>query len=342
MDVAFFHHYSLTHGGGGEGFVVELANFLARKGHTVEVHALPFRRRKATLLLDDSVAYCERWVHRSRSEVAYEVYAPGVTGLFRQRGPRIAGLHGAVVMDFESPARFYLRQGPYVAGAYLVRRSRGPRYLADFDAVHAVSPVPLSHRHLYVLPNWVDCTKSAEALELKARRAETFTVLYVGKPSYTKGFDLFAAVSERVPHEDIRFVAIGPPDRKFGGGGRVEWVGYVPHEEMWKAYARASVLLHPTRQESSGRAILESLAAGTPVITTPIPCHRSFELPLDYASTPAEMAAKVEGYYRRWKDDSSAELFARTAMTSVARFDSNAVLPRYERMLTEVLENGGS
>jgi glycosyltransferase involved in cell wall biosynthesis len=179
-------------------------------------------------------------------------------------------------------------------------------------------------------------------LELKVQRAETFTVLYVGKPSYTKGFDLFAAVSELVTGSDIRFVAVGPPDRKFDGGGRVDWVGYIPHEEMWKTYARASVLLHPTRQETSGRAILESLAAGTPVITTPIPCHRSFQLPLDYASTLAEMASKVEEHYRRWKDDSSEQSSAQRAAASVARFDSNILLPRYERMLTEVLENDGS
>jgi glycosyltransferase involved in cell wall biosynthesis len=343
MDVAFFHHYSLTFGGGGERFIAELSNFLSGRGHSVEVHALPFRRRKAALGLGEDVPYCEKWLHRSTSEIAYIVYAPAVARLFRHRGPQVAGLHGAVVMDFKSPPRFYFRQGPFVAAAYVFRRSQGSKYLKGFDAVHTVSPVTLSHPHLYMLPNWVDCSHASQALELKKRKGDAFTVLYVGKPSYTKGFDLFAAVSELSTARDMRFVAVSPPDPKFNGQGRVEWGGYIPHEEMWRLYASASVLLHPTRQESFGRVILESLASGTPVITTSIPSHQSLGLPLEYASSIPEMWAKLKDHYGRWKTgyDDYVES-AQGAMESVARFDSRVLLPRYESMLREVLANGAS
>ena len=341
MDIAFFHHYSLSHAGGGERFITELANFLSDRGHAVEVHALPFRRRDVPIQLEGNVPYCEKWFHRSKTEIAYHVYAPTVSRLFLHKGPRIAGLHGAVVMDFESPAAFYLRQGAFVAGAYVVRRSLGSRYLSGFDAVHAVSPIDLTHPRLYVLPNWVACSNSCRALELKKERGDTFTVLYVGKPSYTKGFDMFVAVSESCQANDVRFVAVFPPDPKFNHQGKVEWMGYVPHEQMWEVYARASVLLHPTRQETFGRVILESLASGTPVITTPIPCHQALGLDLDYASTVPEMRLKLEGMYARWKSDYAAYLrAANEAVESVARYDSQVLLPRYESMFREVLSDG--
>jgi glycosyltransferase involved in cell wall biosynthesis len=343
MDVAFFHHYSLSFGGGGERFIVELSNFLVNRGHSVEVHALPFRRRKVALGLDKDVPYCEKWIHRSNSEIAYLVYAPTVARLFRHNGPEVAGLHGAVVMDFESPPKFYFRQGPLVASAYILRRSQGSKYLIGFDAVHTVSPVSLSHPHLYILPNWVNCSHSSEALELKKRKSDTFTVLYVGKPSYTKGFDLFAGVSELSTEKDIRFVAVFPPDPNFNGQGKVEWIGHIPHEDIWKLYAGAAVLLHPTRQESFGRVILESLAAGTPVITTPIPSHQSLGLSLEYASSIPEMWAKVHDHYVRWKTDYDGYIAsAQSAAESIARFDSRVLLPQYEGMLREVLANGVS
>lgn len=340
MHVAFFHHYSLTHGGGGEWFVTELANFLSGQGHIIEIHALPFRRREAAIQLHRSVMYCEGPIHRSKAEIVYHVYAPFVSSLLLCRAPKIAGLHGAVVMDFESPPTFYMKQGPFVAGAYIARELLGSAYLRGFDAVHAVSPVRLPHRRIFVLPNWVDCTNSLRALEMKRERDDIFRVLYVGKPSYTKGFDKFAELSELVKADDIEFVAVFPPDPNYKGQGNIRWLGYVPHERLWEVYATASVLLHPTRQETFGRVILESLAAGTPVITTLIQSHRSLGLSLDFASTVSEMRSKLEEIYHRWASHYEDYLHrARAAAESVVRFDSRILLPQYEKMLQVVLDD---
>ena len=337
MRIAFFHHYSLTHGGGGERFLLELANFLARKGHRIEIHALPFRGRNVRFQMEPGVRYCEGLLHRADADVSYHVYAPLVSHAFRCNAPRIAGLHGAVVADYESPASFYFHQGPFVAGAYVARQTIGQIDLEAFDAVHAVSPVPLSHPPVHVLPNWVDRSNSARALALKRNRADTFGVLYVGKPSYTKGFDRVAALSELLSGSGIEFWAAFPPDPAYQGGDHVKWLGYTPHEEMWKLYARASVLLHPTRQETFGRVILESLAAGTPVVTTPIPSHRSLALPLEYASTLPEMKTTIERLHQQWRTDYDGYVRSAAAQAEdVARFDAQVLLPRYESMLVQV------
>jgi len=337
LRVAFFHHYSLTHGGGGEGFLIELANFLASRGHRVEIHALPFRRRNVSPHLRQGVTYCEGVVHHAEADVSYHMYAPMLSHLFHCSGPRIAGLHGAVVADYDSPAGFYFRQGPYVAGAYVFRETVGRFDLDGFNLIHAVSPVPISHPPVRVLPNWVDCSNSARALEHKREPEGVFSVLYVGKPSYTKGFDRFEALSEMLSGNGIEFWAAFPPDPAYHGNARIKWLGYIPHEEMWGVYAKASVLLHPTRQETFGRVILESLAAGTPVITTPIPSHTSLQLPLEYAATLPNMKAAIERIHAQWQTD--YDDYYRSAAASaheVTRFDAQVLLPQYEDMVREV------
>ncbi len=343
MRIAFFHHYSLTHGGGGERFLVELANYLVSRGHQVAIHAFPFRRREASFELAPGVTYCESLVHHEKADVAYYMYAPLAHFAFAFRGPKIAGLHGAVVADYRSPAAFYIRQGPFVAGAYMARQTIGPLDLTRFDAVHTVSPLPLAHRRVYTLPNWVDRSNTSRALDAKRTRPERFAVLYVGKPSYTKGFDFLTALSRQMSGDGIEFWVASPPDPELQHSPGLRWVGYVPHDEMWHLYASASVLLHPSRQETFGRAILESVAAGTPVVTTPIPSHRSMDLPLRYASTLPEMQAQIEELRARWQSDYPGYCRdAESLASSVARFDRNVLLPQYERMLAEVASGAGS
>lgn len=45
--------------------------------------------------------------------------------------------------------------------------------------------------------------------------------------------------------------------------------GRVSQKELRELYAKAAVTIHPARFESFGNAVLESLACGTPVVTTP-------------------------------------------------------------------------
>lgn len=341
MRIAFFHHYSLTHGGGGERFILELTDFLARRGHTVAIHALPFRRRAVAFQLGRGVTYCEGGLHHAEADVSYHMYAPLTSLTMACRGPKIAGLHGAVVADYDSPAAFYFRQGPFVAGAYVARETIGRLELDRFDAIHTVSPVPLAHRRAYVLPNWVDRSNTPRALAMKRERPKTFAVLYVGKPSYTKGFDRVTALGRRLSRDGMEFWVASAPDPEFARLDGLKWVGYVPPDQVWRLYARAAVLLQPTRQETFGRAILESVAAGTPVVTTPIPTHVSMGLPLEYASTVSEMKARIEDLYDRWSADYEGYYgLSKALVDRVARFDKDAVLPQYEQMLVEVAAGG--
>jgi D-inositol-3-phosphate glycosyltransferase len=58
--------------------------------------------------------------------------------------------------------------------------------------------------------------------------------------------------------------------RRFGVLDRVTFAGRVDHEDMPVYYSAADVLALPSHYESFGLVVLESLACGTPVVTTQV------------------------------------------------------------------------
>jgi glycosyltransferase involved in cell wall biosynthesis len=348
MRIAFCHHYSLSHGGGGERILVDAANFLASKGHDVSIYSLPFRRRNAQFNLAEDIRYFEKPLHKFEADVSYHVYAPLVPYLFRSEAPRIAGLHGAVVADYETSPTDFFRQGVFVAGAYVFRQLLGRRALGGFDAIHTVNPagVKLNHPRIFKIPNWVDCARSSDLLRSKRIRQKKFRVLFVGKPYYIKGIDRFFALSKMFHQDDIEFVATFTPrtgEYGTGGSGRVQFAGRIPSDKIWDLYSSGGVLVHPTRKETFGLVILESLASGTPVLTTPIPCHSVLKLPVQYASSIPSFAAKIKDIYDLWRSDYDDYLkMGDEGAEAVKHYDRRILLPRFEGMLKQVANSGNS
>jgi len=340
LRVALCHHYSLTHGGGGERILTDVANYLSTNGHEVGIYALPFRKQGAKLNLRKDVTYTEGFHHRFKADVAYHIYAPLMPNLFRSRAPRIAGLHGAVVADYDGNPADFLKQGPFVAGAYVFRELLGRRALRGFDAIHTVNgnSLPINHPNVYRIPNWVDCSHSVDLVRARRDREDKFRILFVGKPYYIKGFDRFLALSKLIHEDDIEFVATFPPENLgYGGNHNVRYIGYVPNNEIWNLYRSGGLLLHPTRKETFGIVILESLVSGLPVLTTPIPCHSGMKLPLKYASTMDGFIREVKNVYQTWKNDYDTYLkYAEAGVDAVKHYDRKLLLPQFERMLAEV------
>ncbi len=344
MRIALCHHYSLSYGGGGERILADGANFLSQQGHDVSIRCLPFRRGRASFSLEDHIEHHEKPIHRFSADVAYHIYAPLTSDLFVSTAPKVAGLHGAVVADFDGDQKEFFKQGIFVAGAYVLRELLGCRALSRFDAVHTVNPdgLPIRHRRIFRIPNWVDCSKSDELLPIKNERQGKFRVLFVGKPSYTKGFDRFLALSDMFHDDDIEFVATFPPhNSKYTNNGKVRCLGHIPPNNIWETYSDAGVLLQPARKETFGLAILEALVSGTPVITTPISCHVSLKLPVHYASTLFGLYREVQKIFQLWKGEYDAYLnLAAEGARDARRYDRATLLPRFEDMLTQVA-NGG-
>ncbi|RLM57565.1 glycosyltransferase family 1 protein [Halobellus sp. Atlit-31R] len=102
-------------------------------------------------------------------------------------------------------------------------------------------------------------------------------LFFVGRHTDQKGIAHLVYALEKLRREDVTLV--------MGGSGhlteqlerfaqlldvdeRIEWVGYVPEEELGDYYASADLFVSPSLAEPFGITITEALAAGTRVVAT--------------------------------------------------------------------------
>ena len=111
------------------------------------------------------------------------------------------------------------------------------------------------------------------------------TILAVGTLRDCKGFDTLLRAVGRVRSEGtpVRVIIVGDGEerprlerlaQRLGIAGRVAFTGYVPHEELARFYALATMLVHPAHRANHfgiPNVILEAMAARLPVVCSPLP-----------------------------------------------------------------------
>lgn len=104
-----------------------------------------------------------------------------------------------------------------------------------------------------------------------------FKVLYAGRFIYWKGVDLvvsaFAAFRNTYPNAKLTMVGRGEElaslkRQALGLGcvGDIEWIEWVPREELQEIYSSHHLFLFPSLHDSSGNVVLEAMSRGLPVI----------------------------------------------------------------------------
>jgi glycosyltransferase involved in cell wall biosynthesis len=170
-----------------------------------------------------------------------------------------------------------------------------PRYASRADAIIAVSEITKQHvmQYLRVPADRVATVYSGvddvfrsrpDASRLRDIRAkyslpERF-VLYAGAIYPPKNFTrLIRAYAQVGPERGIPLVVAGGENRflsereiqepvTLGIAEWVRWPGWVDQEDLAAFYSLADALLLPSLFESCGLPVLESMAAGTPVVTS--------------------------------------------------------------------------
>jgi glycosyltransferase involved in cell wall biosynthesis len=105
------------------------------------------------------------------------------------------------------------------------------------------------------------------------------TILYVGRLGYRKGLarllDAMALLADR-PDCRLALAGEGPLQGRLeaqahlrGIADRVDFLGFLDREALRRALHDAAVLVNPADYESGPLTLLEAMAAGTPVVTTP-------------------------------------------------------------------------
>ena len=92
--------------------------------------------------------------------------------------------------------------------------------------------------------------------------------LFVGRVSYEKNIDAFLRLD--IPGTKI-VCGVGPLEASLKDRyPQVRWIGLVPRTELAKIYSAADVFVFPSRSETFGLVMLESMATGTPVAAYPV------------------------------------------------------------------------
>jgi glycosyltransferase involved in cell wall biosynthesis len=347
---------------GGEKMIKSIATELSRRGHSVFIYSLPFRRKISSLSIP--YYYKESFSERLAGDVAYFIYAPLLHKLFRTSAPKIAGLHSFIVWPKFSHEQIYFpqflyRHGVLACGATYFNSLTKNRDLNNFNAIHIPNIIAPNHINSYVyqpedlkndqkrypavytIPNWIDI----QVFKPKKTKNDIFTVLFVGSGEWSKGYDLFYNIVKYL-HKvipKVRFIAIGIPKKRDNKSSPlIEVHPFIYQEELLvDIYSSSHVLIHPSRADVFGITLIESLACGTPVLTSALPSHYVF-LPSQYICfTLYDYIRKTIKIYQTWHEEPERyELLINEARNLASRFDKDKLFPLFEKMLVSVADRG--
>ncbi len=180
---------------------------------------------------------------------------------------------------------------------------------------------------------------------------EEFVVLFLSRCHEKKGLHLLVAAAPelaRTTTRRIHVVIVGDGEASYvdplrqasagwTGNLRATWVGACWGDAKWDYFAGADLMCLPSFSENFGLAVLESLLAGTPVLTTPATPWASLrgELPV-FLTDPkvSHLASALET--RVAAPPRSAADRAHTRQLAAATFDWSVLAPRYAEMYRQV------
>jgi 1,2-diacylglycerol 3-alpha-glucosyltransferase len=168
------------------------------------------------------------------------------------------------------------------------------RYLAK--CAHVVAPTRSIHDLIQrefgsgtpvsVVPTPVDLSAYATVQPQRIREAlnlrDVELLLYLGRLAKEKDLTLllqaFSKVLTARPQARLLFVGKGPEERhlqelahELGLSGKVLFTGAVSHSDVPQYFAAADIFLFPSVTETQGLVLIESMAAGTPVVAAQSP-----------------------------------------------------------------------
>lgn len=198
----------------------------------------------------------------------------------------VVSLHGGDVVDEPHRSQF----NRWLFGA-LVRRACSVTACSRSLLAQAITLEPSIQDKTFVLHNGVEKSTFAKATSYRRERPY---VLAVGQLVPHKGFDflvrVFARLTTRFPNVDLLIVGEGPENaalqelvQELDLAGRVVLLGKMLPGEVAALMKGSLLVAAPSFCESFGIVVLEAMAAGRPVLATPVggipefadtPCNR--------------------------------------------------------------------
>ncbi len=183
------------------------------------------------------------------------LFESGFLGLFGDAGPIIELAADATHIDIRSP----------LADRPLHHRLAHRFGETQVDATITVSDYIAAYARTYdrpveVVHPFIEGEKYGRLSEMTPG-GDGETVLCIGKYRPKNGQDIFL---EALADTDLEGHLVGPDTEEVGGHGFVEL------ERFYELVDQAAVMVYPARVGAYPVAVLEALASGTPVVTTPM------------------------------------------------------------------------
>jgi len=169
----------------------------------------------------------------------------------------------------------------------------------------------LGPERVRLLPNFVRLDAIGAPPDRSARAGAPVQVLFVGWIIEAKGVRELLQAARGLP--EARFTLVGPPEPSFAAtiedelralGDRVRVLPVLPREQIFRLYREADVFVLPTWREGFPNVVIEAMAAGLPVVATPVGAiPEAIEDGRSGLLVPVRDAASLEAALRRLIDD---------------------------------------
>ena len=292
--------------GGGQIVTHKIAAKMAELGHTVHV----IYTRTEDILPIPAVNYSVTWAHHFKREYlnVFSVFFALIRLLRREKFDIIHSIEGEAVLlipflgrrtvflttthcplfpdiaapfFFYHPVRFVKHVRRYIR-YYLIKLSmRFSKYaiaVSDFSKNNVAHRLGISPDKIKVILNGV----GVELLECgyDRRRHTQDTVIYFGRLDDQKGVDTLieavALIAKKRPVKTI-IVGTGWKERELkslagslGLQDSIDFTGMVSHDKISEYIIKADLCVFPSRSDNCPLTILEAMAIGIPVISTPV------------------------------------------------------------------------
>ncbi len=189
-----------------------------------------------------------------------------------------------------------------------------------------------------IIPNGVDATLFRKLDKSQAREAlglpqEGEIGLFVGRPEYAKGFDIFLEVAKSL--QNCTFVVVGgcsdvPPN--------VKVLGKIPHSQMPLCYSSADFFFLPSRYEGFNMSILEALACDLPIVTS--------EAAYPFLEDPSQYGRVVEGQRPEYYVEAIEDVLGRGSSYACreaifGKYTLEIFLRDWDRLVRAMINGGG-
>jgi len=349
--------------GGAEFQAERLARELARRGHEVHLFARGRGTRFVSETRHDGIRIHRRPVVRLRGlRLLVEVLAGGWqasraradvllcfmtfnSGLVGYVAHRLGGAPFVIWQRLESEA--HMRPVTWLSrlSAWLRARTcenwvQSQRVAAtmqrEYERAGAAAAWRRIEAHVRVMGNGIDVVSDPDQ-EVPPPR-----FVFVGRLVEQKNLFMLLEAARSLTTAEVWIVGSGPLGRELeraAAGAPVRFLGAQPHSEVATLIRQCRALVLCSHDEGLPNVVLEALAAGRPVIATPVGAVP--ELIEDGVNGRLVGIGDTRGLARAFEDlldDSTWRRIAGATRNSVARYDWPRLVDRVESALVEIVE----